>query len=149
MNGSVISLNSRLAFIIFAALYLSVLLVSYLLSHFYPFFALYGLFFVPVVANFLIGYLVKEVDLAIKVIVVGFFLQAVILLPLLYFSIYEILFGLTIISSYYILQVPLGVVMSFVGATAREENNEIIAVCTHFEKKMKQIIEKAVSKVRR
>jgi hypothetical protein len=135
------SLKARFRFVGYWSLYLAVLLFSYLMGP--------GWFFVPIVANFWVGYLVEEVDTAVKVILVSSFLQAVILLPLLYFSIYEILFGLTIISSYYTLQVPLGVAMSFVGATVREENNEIIAVCTHFEKKMKQIIEKAVSKVRR
>ena len=143
------SVNPRLAFVVSWSSYFSILLVSYLLGHFYPFFAPYGLFFVPLVANFWVGYLVKEVDTTIKVILVSFFLQAVILLPLLYFSIYEILFGLTSISSYYILQVPLGIAVSFVGVTVREENNEIIAVCTYSGKKMKQIIEKTVSKVSR
>jgi hypothetical protein len=149
MNERVISLNSRLAFVIFGGLYLSVLLFSYLLGHFYPFFALYGLFFVPVVANFWVGYLIKEVDTVIKVIVVGFFLQAVILLPLLYSSISDVFIGMVTISSYDVLQVPLGITVSFVGATVREDSDNIIAVCTHFEKKMKQTIEKAVSKVRR
>lgn len=143
------SVNPRLAFVVSWSSYLSILLVSYLLSHFNPFFAPYGLFFVPVVANFWVGYLVKEEDMAIKVILVSFFLQAVILLPLLYSSISDVFISMVTLSSYYILQVSLGIAGSFVGTTVRENSNEIIAVCICLGKKMKQIIEKAASKVKR
>jgi hypothetical protein len=141
------SVNPRLAFVVSWSSYFSILLVSCLLGLFYPFFAPYGLFFVPVVANFWVGYLVKEEDMAIKVILASSFLQAVILLPLLYSSISNVFISRVTISSYYILQVPLGITVSFVGKTVRKNSNEIIALYTYFEKKMKQIIEKLLSVV--
>jgi len=47
------------------------------------------------------------------------------------------------------MQVPLGIAVSLVGTAVKEDSSDIIAVCTHLVKKAKQIIEQAVSKVRR
>jgi len=62
-------MNSRRAFVILGSFYFFVLLVSYLLGFLYPFFTPYGWLLIPVVANFFVGYLVKEVDTAIKIII--------------------------------------------------------------------------------
>ena len=141
-------MNPRLAFIIFGSFYLCVLVASYPLAVSYTFFAPYGLF-VPVVANFCIGYFVKDVYTAVKIIIAGFSLQAGITLALLYSSsASDAFFGVTILSSYYTLQVPLGIAVSLVGTAVREDSSDIIAVGAHLIKKMKQIIETLLSKVK-
>jgi len=62
-------MNPRLGFVVLGSFYFFVLLVSYLLGFLYPFFTPYGWLLIPVVANFFVGYLVKEVDTAIKIII--------------------------------------------------------------------------------
>ena len=79
-------MNSRLAFVIFWSFYLSVLVASYLLVIFYPFFALYWWFLVPLIASFCIGYFIEDVHMVVKIIIAGFSLQAGIILVLLNFS---------------------------------------------------------------
>jgi hypothetical protein len=121
MNGRVIPLNSRLAFIIFAGLYLSVLLVSYLLGHFYPFFAPYGWLLVPVVASFFVGYLIREVDTAVKLIIVCLTLNTGIVFGLLSFSSVENAFNsMPTFASYLVFNILLSVLVSFVGITVRD-----------------------------
>ena len=121
MNGAVISLNSRLGFIIFGGLYLSVLLVSHLLGYFYPFFAPYGWFLVPVVASFFVGYLIREVDTAVKLIVVCLTLNTGIVFGLLNFSSVESAFiAMPTFASYWLFNILLGVLGSFVGITVRD-----------------------------
>ena len=121
MSGAVISLNSRLAFVIFAGLYLSVLLVSYLLGHFYPFFAPYGWLLVPVVASFFVGYLIREVYTAVKLIIVCLTLNTGIVFVLLIFSSVENAFiAMPTFASYWIFHILLGILVSFVGTTVRD-----------------------------
>jgi len=143
-------MNPKLAFVIFWGFYLFVLVVSYLVAVSYTFFAPYGLFLIPLTANFCIGYFARDVYTAIKIIIVGFSLQAGILLALLHSSsISEAFFGVLPISSYFTLQVPLGITASLIGKAVSEDRSDIINVCTHVVKKMKQIIEMLLSKVRK
>lgn len=138
--------KARLTFVVLVSLYFSILLTSYLLEHFYPFFTPYGLLVIPVVANFFVGYLVREVDTAIKIIVACFFLHAGIVIglvnvPSVHNAFYdtflrEISFmhrhmpfrwresdfsGWIIVHilTYYIIHIPLGIGVSYVGITIR------------------------------
>jgi fluoride ion exporter CrcB/FEX len=148
MNRSVISLNSRLAFVILESLYFAILLVSYLLGFFYPFFTPYGWLLIPVVASFFVGYLVKEVDTAIKIIIVCLSLNTGIVFGWLIFSsIDDAFLSLPTIASYYTFHIVLGVTASAIGIAVREDSGDIIAVFVHLVKKMKQIIEKLLSVV--
>lgn len=143
-------MNPRLAFFVSRSLYLSVLVVSYSLGDLYPFFTPYGWLLMPVLANSCLGFFVRDVVTVVKTIIVGFFLQAGMLLALLYSSSLSVAFlSITILSSYYTLQVPLGIAVSLIGMAVREDRSDIIAVCMHLLRKMKQIIEEAVSRVRR
>jgi len=76
-------MNPRLVFAISGSLYLSVLLVSYLLALFYPFLTPYCWLLIPVVANFFVGYLTEDVEIAVKIIIVSFFLHTAIVIGLL------------------------------------------------------------------
>jgi len=150
MNRSVISTNPRLAFVILGSLYFAVLLVSYLLGQFYPFFTPYSWLFIPVAASFLVGYLVKEVDTAIKTIVVCLSLNTGIVFGWLFFSsIDDAFLSIPTIASYYTFHIVLGVTASAIGVAVREDSGDIIAICVHLVKKMKQIIEKLLGMVRR
>jgi len=121
MNGAVISLNSRLAFVILAGLYLSVLLGSYLLGYFYPFFAPYGWLLVPIVASFFVGYLIREVDTAVKLIIVCLTLNTGIVFGLLSFSSVENAFiAMPTFASYWVFNILLGILASFVATTVRD-----------------------------
>jgi len=146
----VTQMNPKLAFVVFGSLYLIVMVASYLVSVSYLYFAPYGLFLLPAIANFCIGYFTKDVYKAIKIIIVGSSLQASMLLALLYSSsLSHAFFGLVPITSYYTIQVPLGIVISLAGTVVREDRSDIIVVCTHLVEKTKQIIKEAISEVRR
>jgi len=150
MNRSVISTNPRLAFVILGSLYFAVLLVSYLLGQLYPFFTPYGWLLIPVVTSFFVGYLVKEVDTAIKTIVVCLSLNTGIVFGLLFFSsIDDAFLSIPTIASYYTFHIVLGATASAIGVAVREDRGDIIAICVHLVKKMKQIIEKLLGMVRR
>ena len=150
MKRLITSMNSRLAFVIFGSFYFSVLLVSYLLGHFYPFFTPYGWLLVPVVANFWVGYLVREVDTATKIIIACLSLHTGIIFVLLNFSSVEDDFvAMPTFVSYCTIHIVLGITVSCVGITVRDYSSYIIAVSVCLVKKMKQIIERLLSKVRR
>jgi len=143
MNGSVTSINPRLAFVILGSFYFSVLLVSHLLGFVYPFLTPYCWFVIPIVANFFVGYLVKEVEPAIKIIIACLSLHTSIVFGWLNVSSdYDAFSSIPIIVSYYTLHIVLGVTLSFVGITVREYSSSIIAVSVRLVKKIKQIIEK-------
>jgi len=76
-------MNLRLVFAISGSLYLSVLLVSYLLALFYPFLTPYCWLLIPVVANFFVGYLTEDVETAVTIVIVSFFLHTAIVIGLL------------------------------------------------------------------
>jgi len=133
------SMNPKLAFVVFGSSYISVLIASYLLTVPYRFFAPYGLFLIPLVANFYIGYFVGDLYTAIKIIIVGSSLQAGTLFALLFFSFTYNPF--LIVACIY--AAVLGIAASFVGMSVRENSSDIIALCMHLKNKMKQIIEKA------
>lgn len=140
-------MNSRLTFFL-SSLYLFVLGASYLLALFYPFFAPYCLLLVPTIASFCIGYFIGDLYTVVKIIVVVFSLQAGMLLALDYsFLASDAFFGVATILSYYTLEVPMGIAMSLVGTGVREESSNIIAMCMHFTKKLKQIIKRLSGKV--
>jgi hypothetical protein len=148
MNRSVASMYSRVVSVVFGSFYLCALAASYLLALFYPFFAPYGLLLIPTIANFCIGYFVGDLYTVVKIIVVIFSLQAGVLLALHYFFLAsDVFFGVTTIFSYYSLEVPMGIVMSFVGIGVREESSNIIALCMHLAKELKQIIKRLLGKV--
>ncbi len=173
MDESVTSINSRFVFVIFGSFYFFVLLVSYLLAVFYPFFTPYGWFVIPVVANFFVGYLAEEVDTAAKIIIACFFLHTGIVIgllniPLVYdafiswfgqvqrkvpavenvFSTDDPLSWMVIvIPGYPIMHIVLGIAVSGVGIAVRDYSSYLIAVRMRLGKKMKQIIEKLSSKV--
>ena len=141
-------MNPRLAFVILGSLYFSVLLVSYLLGQFYPFFTPYGWLLIPVVANFWVGYLVREVDSAVKMIIECLSLQTIIVFGWLNVSpVYDAFLSIPTIASYYIVNIALGIPVSLIGITVREYSSNIIAVCVHLVIKMKQIIKRLSSKV--
>jgi hypothetical protein len=129
-------MNSRLAFVVFGSFYFFVLLASYLLVLFYPFFTPYGWFLVPVVANFFVGYLVKEVNKAIEIIIAYVFLHVGIIIGLLNVSsVYDAFLSMhthsmllrspfsawiiAIIFIYYLVHISLGIAISYVGITVR------------------------------
>jgi len=154
-------------------LYFSVLLASYLLVFFNALSILYGWGIIPVAASFFVGWCLveEEVDTVVKINIACFFLHAGIIIgllnvPLVYDAFWSLVYEVSkqspflgttypeasiigIIFAYYILNIPWGITASFIGGTIREYSSDIIAVCTYLVKKMKQIIEKAVSKVRR
>jgi len=138
------SINTKLAFVVFGSFYISVLVASYLLAFSYTFFAPYGVFFIPLVANFYIGYFVGDLYTAIKIIIVGSFLQAGIFFALLFSSLISDVF--VVVACMH--AVPLGIAASFVGMSVREDSSDIIAMCMDLLKKMKQTIETLLSKVR-
>lgn len=143
-------MNPRLAFLVFGSLYVSVLVASYSLAAIYPFFTPYGWLLIPVLANFCLGFFVGDVATVVKTIIVGFFLQACMIIALLYSSSISVAFmAVTVLSSYYTVQVPLGIVVSLAGFVVREDRSDIIVVCTHLAKKVKQVSELITSKVRR
>jgi len=115
------SVNPRLAFVVSWSSYLSILLVSYLLGHFYPFFAPYGWLLVPVVASFFAGYLIREVYTAVKLIIVCLTLNTGIVFGLLNFSSVENAFNaMPTFASYWIFHILLGILVSFVATTVRD-----------------------------
>jgi len=148
MNGSVTSMNPRLAFVILGSFYFFVLLGSYLLGFLYPFFIPYGWFLVPVLANFCLGYLVREVEPTIKIIIVCLSLHTGIVFGWLNVSPdYDAFETIPIIVSYYTSQIVLGITISLIGITVRDYSSSIIAVSVRLVKKIKQMIGKLSSKV--
>ncbi len=139
-------MNPRLVFAISGSLYLSVLLVSYLLALFYPFLTPYCWFLIPAVANFLVGYLTEEVKTALKIIVVSFFIHtgiviALLSVPLIYDAFiswfnqvlqtspviryamgknYPFGWMVIIVPGYPIMHILLGIAISFVATTVRD-----------------------------
>jgi len=141
-------MNSRLAFVILGSFYFFVLLGSYLLGFLYPFFTPYGWFLIPIVANFFVGYLVREVDTAIKIIIVCLSLNTGIVFGWLSVSTgYDAFLSIPLLASYYTLHIVLGVTTSLIGTAVREYRNYVIDVSVRLVKKIKQIIEKRSSKV--
>jgi hypothetical protein len=141
-------MNSRRAFVILGSFYFFVLLVSYLLGFLYPFFTPYGWLLIPVVANFFVGYLVKEVDTAIKIIITCLSLNTGIVFGWLFFSsIDDAFLSIPLLASHYTLHAVLGVAVSSIGTAVREYRDDVIAVSVRLVKKIKQIIEKRPSKV--
>jgi len=141
-------MNPRLAFVILGSFYFFVLLVSYLLGFLYPFFTPYGWFLIPIVANFFVGYLVKEVDTAVKIIIACLSLNTGIVFGWLSVSSgYDAFLSIPLLASYYTLHIVLGIAVSLIGTTVREYSNYIIDVSVRLVKKIKQIIEKRSSKV--
>jgi len=141
-------MNPRLAFVILGSFYFFVLLVSYLLGFLYPFFTPYGWFLIPIVANFFVGYLVREVDTAVKIIIACLSLNTGIVFGWLSVSSgYDAFLSIPLLASYYTLHVVLGIAVSLIGTTVREYSNYIIDVSVRLVKKIKQIIEKRSSKV--
>ena len=141
-------MNPRLAFVILGSFYFFVLLVSYLLGFLYPFFTPYGWFLIPIVANFFVGYLVREVDTAVKIIIACLSLNTGIVFGWLSVSSgYDAFLSIPLLASYYTLHIVLGIAVSLIGTTVREYSNYIIDVSVRLVKKIKQIIEKRSSKV--
>lgn len=141
-------MNQKIAFIVLGSFYLFVLVASYLVAVSYTFFASYGLFLVPLVANFCVGYFIRDVYVAVKTIIIGFSLQASIILAFLFsHSASDAFVGVTVISSYYTLQVPLGIAASLAGTSVREDANDVVAVCMYLVRRMKQNGEKLLSRV--
>jgi hypothetical protein len=148
MNGSVTSMNPKLVFVISGSFYFSVLLISYLLGFLYPFSTPYGWVLIPILANFFVGYLIQEVEPAIKIIIVCLSLNTGIVFGWLNVSSdYDAFSSIPIIVSYYTLHVPLGITVSLVGTTVRDYSSSIIAVSVRLVKKIKQMIGKLSSKV--
>ncbi|UCH69990.1 MAG: hypothetical protein JSV29_07105 [Candidatus Bathyarchaeota archaeon] len=144
------SMNSRLTFAILVSSYLSVLLVSYLLGFFYPFFTPYGWLLVPLVASFFVGYLTREVETATKIIIACLSLHTGIIFALLNFSSVEKAFiAVPTFVSYWIFHIVLGVLMSFAGITLSDYTSYIIAMSVCIVKKIKQITERLLGTVRR
>lgn len=131
-------MNPRLPFVIFVSFYFSVLLASYLLAAFNQFYTLYGWLLIPAVANFFVGYLVREADTATKIIIASFFLHAGIIIGLLNVPLVYNAFWFTLLTYhsgayiaslffvYYILNIPLGIGVLFIGGTVREYNGLLL-----------------------
>ncbi len=142
--------KARLTFSILVSSYLSVLMVSYLLGFFYPFFTPYGWLLVPLVASFFVGYLTREVETATKIIIACLSLHTGIIFALLNFSSVEKAFiALPTFVSYWIFHIVLGVLISFAGITFSDYTSYIIAMSVCIVKKIKQITEKLLGTVRR
>jgi hypothetical protein len=141
-------MNPRLAFVVLGSLYFFVLLVSYFLGFLYPFFTPYGWLLIPVIANFFVGYLVKEVDTAIKIIIACLSLNIGIVFGGLSVSTgYDAFLSIPLLASYYTLHIVLGVAVSLIGTAVREYRNDVVAVSVRLVKKIRRIIEKRSSKV--
>lgn len=152
MDESVAFMNPRLAFVILGSVYFSVLLGSYLLVLFYPFFTLYGWLLIPVVVNFFLGYLVEEMETAVKIIVTYFSLQTIIVIGLLNVpSVYDafsikhihsfwespfLAWFIVTIFAYCILHIPLNIAVSCLGVFVRKNISDIIAVYEDFVRQL-------------
>jgi hypothetical protein len=143
MNVSFASMKPKFSFVILGSLFLSVLVVSYLLPFFYPFLTPYCWILIPVVANFLVGYLTEEVDTAVKVIFAVFLLQTFVVAGLLNIPIiYDAYLNwcgaspcpisamrlrdamphlMLIIPGYFVMHMTLGIGVACVGRTVREQ----------------------------
>lgn len=115
------SMNTKLAFVVFGSSYISVLIASCLLALSYAFFAWHGLFLIPIVASFYIGYFAGDLETSIKIIIVGSSLQAGTLFALL--SFYSIPKSFLIVECIY--SAVLGIAMSLIGVGFREESSNI------------------------
>jgi len=144
------SMSSRLKFAILVSSYLSVLLISYLLGFFYPFFTPYGWLLIPVGASFFVGYLTREVETATKTIIACLSLHTGVVFALLNFSSVEKAFiALPIFVSYWAFHIVLGITASFAGVTFSELDRHIISMMVRLVKKIKQTTERLISRVRR
>jgi len=147
MEEFVTSMNSRLTFATLVSSYLSVLLVSYLLGFFYPFFTPYGWLLVPVAASFFVGYLTKEVETATEMIIACLSLHTGIVFALFNFSSVEKAFlAFPTFVSYWTFHIVLGVPTSFVGVIFSDNTSYIIDVSVSLVKKIKQIVTKLSKK---
>jgi len=141
-------MNPKLVFVISGSFYFSVLLISYLLGFLYPFFTPYGWVLIPILANFFVGYLIQEVEPAIKIIIVCLSLNTGIIFGWLNVSPdYDAFTSIPIIVSYYTFHACIGITISLIGITVRDYSSSIIAVSVRLVKKIKQIIDKPRSKV--
>ncbi len=139
MFGILDFFKTRIAFVVCWSLYFSVLVGSFLLPLSNPFLSPYCWVLVPVLANFFVGYFVRDVHAAIKIIVVGFLLFPIMVIGLLSIpSVYDAFLhsfeirGLLFIQSdiftwlvmlvvgYPILHILLGISVSFIGVFVRE-----------------------------
>lgn len=150
MAEFVTSMNSRLTFAILVSSYLSVLLVSYLLGFFYPFFKPYGWLLIPLAASFFVGYLTGEVETATKMIIACLSLHTGLVYALLNFSSVEKAFvALPTFVSYWVFHIVLGVSISFAGISFSDYSSYMIAMSVCLVKKIKQITKKLLGTVRR
>jgi len=148
-RGLPASTNRRLVFVVFCGLYLTVLVVSYSLAFSYTFLAPFGLFLLPLLANFFMGYFAGDVFTAAKIIIAGYSIHALLTLVLFHSSsVSEAFFAVMLISSYYTLQVPLGIVAALAGIIVRRDMSDIIAVCWHLVREIKQVINDLSAKFR-
>jgi len=144
------SMNSRLKFAILVSLYLSVLLISYLLGFLYSFFTFYGWLLIPVVASFFVGYLTREVETATKIIIACLSLNTWAFFVLLNFSSVEEAFtALPIFVSFWIFHIVLSIPTLLAGITFSELDSHIVSMVVCLAKRTKQTTENLLSKVRR
>jgi len=124
------ALNSNLTFAISGSSYLSVLLVSYLMPLFYPYLTPYCWLLIPVVANFFVGYFVREVQTAVKIIIASLLLHTSIVIGLLmvpsiydafksYFENDSSLLIVLLVLGYPVVHTILGVTISFIAVMVR------------------------------
>jgi hypothetical protein len=140
-------MNPRFAFVVLGGFYFFVLLVSYVLGFFYPFFTPYGWLLVPVTASFFVGYLTKEIETATKMIIACLSLHTGIVFVLFNFSSVEKAFiALPTFVSYWTFHIALGVPISFVGVIFSDNTSYIIDASVSFVKKIKQIVTKLSKK---
>ncbi len=134
-------MNSRLKFVIAGSSYLSVLLVSYLLPLFYPFLTPYCWLLIPVVASFLVGYVVGELYMAVKAVIAFLLIHITMITGLLGVPpFYDALAAYTrrftagggpflstmgIILTYSIVNIMLGVTTSCLGIMVRNHIGEL------------------------
>jgi hypothetical protein len=101
---------------IVVSLYLPILVLSYLAILFSPFLTrLFGLMLVLLASDFVIGFVVRELDEAVKILLACFLLQACVALLVFYGEAQWFLAAWS-----YVMHIILGIPVSFIGLTVRE-----------------------------
>ena len=143
------SLNSRVKLALLASSYFSVLQISYWLGFDYPFFAFYGLLLTPVVASFFVGYLTREMETAIKMIIACLTIHTGVSFALeIFYSVETAFLFLPTCVSYWTFHIVLATPVSLAGVIFSEYDSHIISMTASSMKKMKQTIERLKNRVR-
>lgn len=142
--------KARLTFAVFWSADFIILLGSFWLAVFYPSSTLYWWLLIPAISNFFVGYLVREVDTATKIIIVSFLIHLGVIIGLLnvplfndalYMHASPIRFAfekrileypetanISAVVIYYVLNIPAGICVALLGITVRHYIRSILEI---------------------